>query len=303
MNIRLHLLSVIFILTACSKSIHPQQLLNDVKELSSDKYQGRKTGTEGNKMAAEYIIKRFEELKLRSFNNSYKQPFSFRHDKKDISGVNIFGYIPGKSEEVFIISAHYDHIGVVNKQVYNGADDNASGVAGLLSIAKYFSKHQPEHTLIFAAFDAEEMGFQGAKAFVAKPPVSLEEIKLNVNLDMISRADKGELFAAGAAHYPELKKHLITTNNKVKLILGHDDPKQGRDDWTNQSDHAVFHKKQIPFIYFGVEDHPDYHRPTDDFAKIDQETFRNCVDIIREVIENLDKNISIQSIFREKVRM
>ncbi len=304
MKLRLQVISVLLMLAACSKSIHPQQLLTDVKELSSDKYKGRKTGTEGAHLAAAYIEKRFRDLNLKHFGDSYQQKFIFKaNGTKEVKAANVVAFIEGKSAEAFVISAHYDHLGVVNGQIYNGADDNASGVAVLLSLAKYFSSHQPQHTLIFAAFDAEEMGLQGSRAFVSKPPLALDRIKLNINLDMVSRADKGEIYACGTYHYPDLKKYIITTNSKLKLMLGHDDPKLGPDDWTSQSDHFAFYQKKIPFIYFGVEDHADYHRPTDDFNRINKETFQDATEIIQEVVRNLDKNISIQSIFREKQRM
>ena len=158
-------------------------------------------------------------------------------------------------------------------------------------------------SLIFALFDAEEMGLQGAKAFVANPPVALDKIKLNINMDMISHNDKGELYAVGTFKYPQLKKYLITTNPNVKLMLGHDDPKLGHDDWTNQSDQGAFNAKNIPFIYFGVEDHPDYHKATDEFKNINKEFYVNAVSVIQEVILNIDKKRDIQAIFKENLQM
>ncbi|WP_207426036.1 M28 family peptidase [Pedobacter sp. SYSU D00535] len=294
---------LLLMLVGCSKSIRPQQLFDDVKELSSDRYEGRKTGTAGNKMAIDYISSRFRQLGLKSFETSYAHDFRIKGNGGINSGTNLIAYLPGKTDEAIVITAHFDHVGKVNGQIYNGADDNASGVAGLLALATYFSKHPPQHTLVFAALDAEEMGLLGARAFVEQPPLPIEKIKLNVNMDMISRSESGELFAAGSYHYPELKKYLFTTNSKIKLMMGHDHPDQGKDDWTNQSDHFAFHQKKIPFIYFGVEDHQDYHQPTDDFERIHQEFFRNSVNVIVEVVGNIDKNISTKSIFRDKVIM
>jgi Zn-dependent M28 family amino/carboxypeptidase len=204
---------------------------------------------------------------------------------------------------VIVISAHYDHIGIIKDEIYNGADDNASGVAALLSFAKYFKANQPNYTLVFALFDAEEMGLQGAKAFVANPPVGLEKIKLNINMDMISHNDKGELYVAGTFKYPELKKYLITTNPNIKLLAGHDDPKLGHDDWTNQSDQGAFNAKNIPFLYFGVEDHKDYHKATDEFKNINQEFYTNAVSVILEVVKNIDQKRDIESIFRGNLQM
>lgn len=295
---------MLLLIAGAAKTWAQDQLLADVKELSSDKYQGRKTGTAGNKLAAEYIIKRFRQIGLKSFKDTYRSAFSFKSDQKSISGTNLVGYIEGKKQDVIVISAHYDHLGIIDGEIYNGADDNASGVAGLLSLAEYFSKHKPENTLLFAAFDAEEMGLQGAKAFVAAPPVPLTRIKINVNMDMISHNDKGELYVAGTYYSPQLKDYLGITNGNIKLLTGHDSPKvSAADNWTNQSDHYAFYKKNIPFLYFGVEDHKDYHRPTDDFDTINKTFFRNAVNAILEVVRNVDRDYTMQKAFRNKLIM
>lgn len=284
------------------------QLLKDVETLSSDAYEGRKTGTKGSEMARTYLINRLKDIGLKPHPglNGYEQAFEIkgRNGAPAIQGKNIIAYIPGKTENVIVISAHYDHIGVIKDEVYNGADDNASGVAGLLQFAKYFTKNKPNNTLIFAIFDAEEMGLQGAKAFVATPPVALDKIKLNINMDMISHNDNGELYASGTFKYPELKPFLITTNPKLKLLLGHDDPKLGREnDWTNQSDQGAFNAKNIPFIYFGVEDHKDYHKASDEYQNINKTFFVDAANAIQEVIVNIDKQRDLQAIFRETLQM
>ncbi len=283
------------------------QLLKDVETLSLDSYEGRKTGTKGAEMARTYLTSRLLEIGLKPYPgmNSYEQNFEVkgRNGAAAIEGKNLIAYIPGKTDNIIVISAHYDHVGVIKNEIFNGADDNASGVAGLLQFAKYFSKNKPNNTLIFAIFDAEEMGLQGAKAFVAKPPVAIEKIKLNINMDMISHNDKGELYAAGTFKYPALKPYLVTTNPKLKLLLGHDDPKLGSNDWTNQSDQGAFNAKNIPFIYFGVEDHKDYHKATDEFQNINKEFFIDAANTIQSVIVNIDKQRDIQAIFREKLQM
>ncbi|WP_245768038.1 M28 family peptidase [Pedobacter insulae] len=283
------------------------QLLKDVETLSLDSYEGRKTGSKGAEMARTYLTARLKSMGLKPYPgfSSYEQAFEVkgRNGSPAVEGKNLIAYIPGKTNNVIVISAHYDHIGVIKNEVFNGADDNASGVAGLLQFAKYFTKHKPNNTLIFAIFDAEEMGLQGAKAFVANPPVPLEKIKLNINMDMISHNDKGELYAVGTFKYPELKPFLYTTNPKLKLLLGHDDPKLGHDDWTNQSDQGAFNAKNIPFIYFGVEDHKDYHKATDEYQNINKEFFIDAVNVIQSVIVNIDSQRDLKTIFREKLQM
>jgi hypothetical protein len=116
-------------------------------------------------------------------------------------------------------------------------------------------------------------------------------VLLDVNMDMVSRNVKGELYASGAFSYPELRPILEEAQKaaKVKLMLGHDDPKLGEDDWTNQSDQGPFNAAKIPFVYFGVEDHPDYHKPTDDFANIMPEFYVRAVETILNTVRLLDR--------------
>lgn len=281
------------------------QLLKDVEILSSDAYEGRKTGTKGAEMARTYLKDRFKEIGLQAYPilKGYEQPFAFGKSENLIKGKNLIGYIKGKTAQTIVISAHYDHIGVIKGKVYNGADDNASGVAALLYIAKYYAKQQPNHTLIFAAFDAEEMGLQGAKAFVANPPVPLSQMALNINMDMISHNDKGELYVCGTFKYPQFKPFITTSIPDIKVLTGHDDPATGRDDWTNQSDHAAFNAKNIPFLYFGVEDHKDYHQASDEYNNINQAFFSNAAKAILQIIRNIDKKRDIQQIFKESQKM
>ncbi|MGY4384078.1 hypothetical protein ACVWYN_001104 [Pedobacter sp. UYP24] len=283
------------------------QLLKDIEVLSSDAYQGRKTGTKGAEMARAYITDRFKAIGIAMFagSASYEQEFSFkRGSDAEVKGKNIVGYIQGKSSQAIVISAHYDHLGIMNNEVYNGADDNASGVGGLLELATYFSKHKPNNTMIFAAFDAEEMGLQGAKAFVTKPPVAVDKIKLNINMDMIAHNDKGELYVCGTFKYPELKKYLTINTAAIKIIPGHDDPKLGKtEDWTDQSDQGAFNAKNIPFLYFGVEDHKDYHKATDEFKNINKTFYINAVAAILTITDNIDKERDIQQIFKQKLKM
>src|SRR4029453_5033805 len=120
----------------------------------------------------------------------------------------------------------------------NGADDNASGTAALFALARYFSAHPPDHSLIFAAFDAEEAGLRGSRAFVTKPPVELSSIVVDVNMDMIGRDPDGRLFAVGTRLNPFLRSDLerVAGTAPVRLLFGHEDPRE-KEDWTKDSDH------------------------------------------------------------------
>jgi len=271
-----------------SKLFDAGQLLRDVEVLSADDMEGRSADRPSMQKARDYVDKRFRESGLRPT----RQEFEIKQRGPVLKGVNFVGQIKGSKDpdKYIIITAHYDHVGMNRGEIYNGADDNASGTAALFAIASYFKKNPPGRSLIFAAFDAEEKGLDGARYFVSNLPVKKESILLNVNMDMISRNDKGELYAAGTFHYPQLKAPLEAVQKKagVKLLFGHDDPKLGHDDWTGQSDHAAFHREKIPFIYFGVEDHKDYHHPTDDFANIQPEFFVRAVETIIDTAKAFD---------------
>lgn len=257
------------------------RLIEDVRILSADDMQGRLVGTEGSAKARAYIEGRLQAIGVKPmYDAGFDQAFVFSRKGEEQHGTNIVGQVVGTdpTAPVLVISAHYDHLGVKNGQIYNGADDNASGVAGVLAVAEAFKARRPKHTVIFVFFDGEEEGLQGAKAFVAAPPVPLDRMALDLNLDMIGTNGKNELYVSGAYAFPWMKARLeaVAADARVKLLLGHDDPKLGADDWSNQSDHWAFGLAGRPWIYFGVEDHPEYHRPSDDFATVPQDFFRNA---------------------------
>lgn len=285
----------LFVLAAllffCLHALTQSTLLNDVKYLSSDSMKGRKVGTPENHIAALFIAERFKNLHLKSYTKDYLDSFTYNNrNNKEITGANVLAYLPGTTDSVIVISAHFDHVGVINGEIYNGADDNASGTAGLLYIADYFSKHKPHHTLLFAAFDAEEEGLRGSNAFVNHSPVNLNKIIIDLNMDMISHNNKGELYVCGTFFHPQLKPYIVSYGT-AKLLTGHDDPKLGNDDWTNQSDQGSFNTKQIPFLYFGVEDHKDYHKPTDDYENINTGFFTDAAEAVKQTVIKIDAGL------------
>jgi Zn-dependent M28 family amino/carboxypeptidase len=280
-------------------SIDSAQLLRDLETLSSDAMEGRRAGTPGSARAREYIVRRFKEAGIAPIGSSYEQPFTFRGrgDTDDRSGVNIVGAIRGHRtpDRFIVVTAHYDHLGVRNGQIYNGADDNASGVAALLAVAARLSAEKPEHSMLFAALDAEESGLQGARALLRAPPIPRESMALNVNLDMVARDAKNVLFAAGTHHYPFLKPYLENVAvPPVILRLGHDTPDLGSNDWTRQSDQFVFHEAGIPFLYFGVEDEAQHHKATDDAETVTKEFFIGAANTIANAIRRLDAAPSLR---------
>ncbi len=281
--------------------LHAQQpldgarMLRDVQVLSADSLEGRGTGAPGGLKARAYITAALERAGVQPFDGGYAQPFTFtgRRDSATYRGANVVGFVPGTRYpgKYLVLSAHYDHLGRRGGEVYNGADDDASGTAAVLELARYFHAHPLHHTLVVALFDAEEMGLQGARAFLAAPPVAPDSILLNVNLDMVSRSEKGELYAVGTLPYPFLRPALDTLARPdgFALLFGHEGPAaQGSDNWTYASDHGVFHRAGIPFVYFGNEDHPGYHKPTDDFEAITPAFYLHAAEAIRRALVALD---------------
>ena len=284
-----------------SKLIDAGQLLEDVRVLSSDAMEGRGVGTPGGASARAYIARRFVGIGLKPLWATFEQPFELKAEGgggeargggETRKGVNLVGYVRGRNhpERFIVVTAHYDHLGVRRGQIYNGADDNASGVAVLLQLAAHFARAQPDNSLIFAALDAEEVGLVGARALVKQLQSEKRDVALNFNMDMVSHSDSGELYASGAYHTPALRPLLerIAAHAPVKLLIGHDRPEQGHDDWTNQSDQFAFYNAGVPFIYFGVEDHKDYHKPTDDFETITQDFFIHAAETLLQTLEALD---------------
>lgn len=256
-------------------------LLEHLKVLSSDAYEGRKAGTKGSKKARSYIIKQFQKFEVKPLGESFEQYFNFSYANEDYKGTNILGTVKGTSnpDKYIVISAHYDHLGIKNDIVHNGADDNASGVGALIAFAEYFKKLPPRHSVILAAFDAEELGLEGSKYYVNNPKVTMEKLVFNINMDMISRSNEKELFMVKPQDGELLNNALREekqSSKKIKLTFGHDGT-DGLENWTYASDHASFYRKQIPFLYLGVADHKDYHKHTDDFENIHPDFYKDAV--------------------------
>ncbi len=291
--------------------IDEAQLLNNIKILASDSLEGRGFSKPGNYKAQQLIANEFKRLQLATtLETGYIQEFTTTYqgarrqrmfpvngkDKNDVNvpdttvvGGNVIGMIKGKSDKVIVITGHHDHLGIRNGKIFNGADDDASGAAAVITIADYFKDKTPYHTLVFATVDAEEAGMHGSSYLVNNFPLGKQNIVLNINMDMIAHNDKNELYACGLYHYPQLKEPLTKVISSINLLSGHDDPKdKTKDNWTNSSDHRSFHKEKIPFIYFGVEDHKDYHKDTDTFENINQEFYIEAVKLIIQSIENYD---------------
>lgn len=271
------------------------RIMARLSALSADSMEGRRAGTPGSVRARAWIVAELHAMGAKPVGASFEQQVKLpARAGSDTLGANVIARIPGNQPNgpVIVLSAHYDHLGIRNDVVFNGADDDASGCVGLLTIAERLLKDPPQHDVILAFFDAEESGMHGSKQFVASGLVPLNRISLDISLDMIARQDGNALWVAGLSHYPQLKPLVdaAITTARVPIKTGHDtkDLKPG-DDWTNSSDHAPFHAKNIPFLYLGVEDHPDYHKAGDDADKVDPTFFRGTIDFAYRLLREADK--------------
>ena len=321
-----YIIAALTLILACQKNpsiktieVNEEMLLYNIKVISNDSMQGRFFGTEGNYKTQRFIAKQFDSLGIEpafSSGSIQKYPYTFKgktrqkmypilNPSDDFSNVpdttviggNVITMLKGRSEKAIVITGHLDHLGIKDGKIFNGADDDASGAAALLSIAAYFKNKSLNHTVIFAAVDAEEIGSLGCEYLLNNFPIAIKNITLNINMDMIARNDSLQLYASGLYHYPNLKQPLtVLKSTKINLLFGHDDPNNKNvEDWTFSSDHRIFHKKKIPYIYFGVEDHKDYHKSTDTFQNINKSFYIDAVRLIIEAIEAYDSHLLIDS--------
>ena len=291
--------------------IDVDRLHRDASILAADSLEGRRVGTAGNAVARAWLIGRLQEIGVEPLGAGESDavatpetggfgvtfPAVIGEDNSPVEGVNLVGRISGTSPDgpVFVLGAHYDHLGVRDGEIYNGADDNASGTVGILAIAEQLVASRPTHTVILALFDGEEGGLRGARAFVGSPPVPLDRIALMINLDMVGRNEAGELYAVGTYHRPGLEPLVagVAADAPVTLLMGHDRPDlPPGDDWTNASDHGPFHQQGVPFLYFGVEDHPDYHQPTDTSDRLQPAFHAAAVETVLRVLEAADSALA-----------
>lgn len=292
MRIQKPVLFVIILLLAVSASaqqgITSKQFFKHERFLASDKLEGRFPGTAGNKQAAAYISKQFKHLHLKKWKSTYYQPFKFlvkpnvnSAPADSVETNNIVGYFEGNDSvlknEYIIIGAHYDHLGWGGKgtgskkpdtvAIHNGADDNASGVSALLTIAKEIAKHKNsfKRSIIFIAFSGEEEGLLGSKYFVSHLPVADTAVKLMINMDMVGRLNtEKQLYMGGAGTFPggvELMKKLGEGSGLNPVVHAGS---------VGGSDHVSFYKKNISVIGLHTGGHPQYHTPEDDIELINQ---------------------------------
>lgn len=262
-------------------NIDAQQLWQDFTKLADKSMQGRKTGSAGAKKARDYIQTRFAELGLRPFAqySTYDQTFNYPSDSSSNIGVNVLAFYQGTHlpEQYIVLTAHYDHLGQRGNKIFYGADDNASGVAALLALAEALVEQSSVYSVIFVATDAEENGLYGAKAFVRNAPVELQNIRLNINLDMLAEGGRRKrlyVTSGKVDDWVDSQLQNIITRAGLCLVKGHRSSLGNRStvqniNWRKASDHAAFAKLNIPYLFIGVDTHPNYHTSEDRVEQVD----------------------------------
>ena len=288
-----------FLLIAQNKEVI-DKMIEEVNYLASDKLEGRETGTASEKLAAKYIRDKFKEYNVLSKGTDgyfqyfeatiNSQPHSDVVEKK-ISGINVIGYLDNTQKETVIIGAHYDHLGWGGEgslyrgepAIHNGADDNASGTAGILELARIYSKSKYDnYNYLFIAFSGEEKGLLGSNAFAKSDLLNPDKINYMVNMDMIGRLnEEGRIAIYGTGTSPRWNS--LLEENRCKNITINT-TKSG----VGPSDHTSFYLQDIPVLHFFTGAHEDYHKPSDDADKVNYEGIATVLIYMQNLINDLD---------------
>lgn len=275
----------------------------DIRYLASDALEGRGTGTAGNDSAAAFAARRYGSLRLRPLAAGYLQPFEARSAVLAHSGglasvrtQNVVAFLPGTDAalqgQVIVIGAHIDHLGTstagaldpeAGHAIRNGADDNASGTAAVLELARLFSTRPPRRSMIFVNFSGEELGLLGSQYFVEHSPVPVDSIVAMLNFDMVGRMRGDSLIVYGVATARELPAILDSANVSLRLHV------RGIGDGFGPSDHSSFFARNIPVLHFFTNVHEDYHRATDDADKINAAGEVRVIALAERVAREIDR--------------
>ena len=301
-----HYLAIAF--SICSFGlVHAQQISEaklkaHVTYLASDKLQGREPGTKGEALAVKYIEQQFKAIGLKPMGTKgYKQTFTYKtkqtpHDTiangKQKKGTNVIGFLDNGAAKTIVIGGHFDHLGFHEhgssldknkKLIHNGADDNASGTAGVIELANYFANNNQteKSNFLFMCYSAEEDGLIGSKYFTNNPTFELAKISCMLNMDMIGRLNdstkKLMIFGVGTSPaYTDIFNGLNTP-----LTLGFDSSGIG------PSDQTSFYLKNIPVLHFFTGQHNDYHKSTDDEEKINYKGQQQTLELILQIAAKL----------------
>ncbi len=287
-----------------AQEITEKEIRQHIGMLASDSFEGRGPGYKGSEMAADYIQGYFKSLKLKpkGDNGTYFQSFTVKNSSVHSSNVdttirktkNVIAFLDNKAENTIIIGAHYDHLGrgmdgnslepEPQGKIHNGADDNASGVAGVLALAKYYSKNkvQEKYNFIFMCFSGEELGLLGSKYFTEHPTTDLGKVDCMVNMDMIGRLPENKALLVGgigtSPAFGEITKKYSNDGLKISIDSS----------GIGSSDHTSFYLKNLPVLFFFTGAHTDYHKTTDDTEKINFAGEVQVLTLVTKFINEID---------------
>ncbi len=306
MKYNVFFLGILLLGFGCKQQKIPEvSLQEDVLILASDSLMGRETGSEGADMAAAYLEKRMQDLQLTPFDadQDYTQDFSFKprrdpHTQIEYGAVtdsslnakNLLGLIDNGGSRTVIIGAHYDHLGMGGEgslyrgepAIHNGADDNASGVAVLLKLAKMLQEWpEAKDNYLIVFFSGEEMGLLGSNYFAKNPTLDLDQVAYMINLDMVGRLrEEKTLSVSGTGTTPVWSQMLNSLNPGFELVLS--------ESGVGPSDHTSFYLQDIPVLHFFTGQHEDYHKPSDDAAKLNYEGMEEIATYIFELARAME---------------
>ncbi len=281
------------------------QMKADVTFLADDKLEGRNTGSEGEQLAADYIIERFKKLGYTpKGTEGYLQPFIFKpkahpHAKVEftdsvaettITGKNIVAFLDNGKENTIVIGAHYDHLGWGEqgslyrgeKAIHNGADDNASGVAIMLNLAAELKNINTNNNYLFMAFSGEEMGLLGSNYFVKNTTIDLSKVNYMINMDMVGRLKAEKTLAVYGVGTSPIFKETVEKNaeKKFHLVL--------KESGVGPSDHTSFYLADLPVLHLFTGQHEDYHKPSDDSNLLNYEGMQEISDYVLAIVSDLN---------------
>lgn len=306
MNLKIFLyhLALAFFIFSCSTTAKiPKDYLSgplskDIKYLSSDDLKGRATGSAGEALAADYIATRFKNIGATPMGTeNYYQKFTgydspnghgdMPIDKIPVPGKNVVAFMDNNAPYTVVIGAHYDHLGMGGfgslyegpAEIHNGADDNASGVAVMLLLAESLKTVGPNNVnFLFIAFSGEEKGLWGSNYWTKNPTYPLEKITYMINLDMVGRFDGKRLAINGTGTSPAWTALDEINKQKWELIKS--------ESGIGPSDHSSFYLSDIPAIHFFTGQHEDYHKPSDDFEKVN---LKGCYEVSAFILKLINK--------------
>ncbi|HTK55330.1 MAG TPA: M20/M25/M40 family metallo-hydrolase [Gemmatimonadales bacterium] len=277
-----------------------RDIQSDVRYLADDRLAGRKLGSPGADSAADYLARRFQRIGLQPGPQGWFQSFTVDPTApaaahaglaNGAGGRNVVAVLIGRDrhlrDEIIVVGAHYDHLGLggfgsmspdSTGKVHNGADDNASGVAAILAIAKRLKDHRPARTVVFIAFTGEEEGLLGSSYYVKHPLYPMARTVAMLNFDMVGRLRDDKLIVYGAATSNEWPRLLDSLNAGYHFDL------KASGDGYGPSDHASFYAMKRPVLHFFTDLHEDYHRTTDDYALISTEGIARVADYAADVV-------------------